>query len=113
MLAEYSTAERTIRIKKNVPNMYDLYFSISHEMRHVWQHKYFADEYFTEYKTPGECSDKTEYNLQPAEIDANAYAFLVMYCTFGMVPQFNGMDMCVINRIHERAFEIDSDGDDW
>ena len=47
-----------------------------------------------------------EYNLQKEEIDANAYACVVMMDMFGIKPLFNGLDDEVINKIWERAEEI-------
>lgn len=56
--------------------------ALIHELRHVWQHKYrpeLFDGYF-EYKL----SNKDAYALQPAEIDANAYSFLLMKVICGI-----------------------------
>lgn len=55
-----------------------------HELRHVWQHKYkpeFFDDYFTLNKT-----NLDQYILQKAEIDANAYAYLVLKNVMNIGP---------------------------
>lgn len=67
----------TIYIKKiDKPNP-DLLFSIAHELRHMWQLKNHENDYFTDYRQSFEIGTEA-YNLQPAEIDANAFASVVM-----------------------------------
>ena len=54
----------------------DLLETLAHEMRHCWQHEYFPRKYFTKYKfyTDFSAGRKKDYYLQPAELDAYAYA---------------------------------------
>ena len=81
----------------------DLFFSVSHELRHLWQMKY-QPTMFTAYK-PSDQMDLIQYNLQPAEIDANAYGALVMR-DFGIVPLFLGLPEEVKAKIFEREEDI-------
>ncbi len=77
----------------------DLLFSIAHELRHIWQIKTDETYYFKDYKNSNELTSD-EYNLQIAELDANAYATIVMIDDFGLQPLFNGLSDRVINAIY-------------
>ena len=50
--------------------------TLAHEMRHCWQHEKYPRKYFSNYKYYTDFKDKRqkEYYLQPAELDARAYA---------------------------------------
>lgn len=103
MLAAVNTESNRIYVKENLLN-YDLLFSIAHEMRHIWQYHY-DKTMFDNYRSSKVLS-KEEYNLQPAEIDANAFAKILMIDKFGVVPLFDGMSDEVKNKIDERAEKI-------
>lgn len=47
-----------------------------------------------------------EYNNQPAEIDANAFAAAIMSDAFGIAPQFNTLSDSTKARIFQRANEV-------
>lgn len=66
----------------------DKAFAVSHELRHVWQKE--AGANFFDHMSP-DSVDAVEYNMQPEEIDANAYAVFMMITEFGLEPQFNGL----------------------
>ena len=106
VLADYDYKNKKIVISdpKSYENKADLLFAIAHELRHKYQidHDMFD---FENYKTSKELTTE-EYNLQKEEIDANAYACVVMMDMFGIKPLFNGLDDEVINKIWERAEEI-------
>lgn len=85
----------------------DLFFAIAHELRHVWQIRQ-QGSYFSDYKTIDACSDHEEYNLQKEEIDANAFASIVMHDFFGISPLFNGLSDRVKNKIHQRISYLES-----
>lgn len=85
-------------------NMNDLVFSIVHELRHAYQIKYHP-ELLDNYKQIGEISFE-KYNLQEAEIDANAYASLFVEYNFKIKPLFNGYSKKVKNLIKKRKQEI-------
>lgn len=89
-------------------NMNDLVFSIVHELRHAYQIKYHS-EMFDNYKQIGEISFE-KYNLQEAEIDANAYASLFVEYNFKIKPLFNGYSQKVKKLIEKRKKEIIQNG---
>lgn len=94
-----------IILRKSYANMLDAYFAIAHELRHAWQietdEQYYLGNYFE-----NSADNIVAYNLQIAEIDANAYAYVVMSDLFGVKPLFNGMDKNVIQAIESRANSI-------
>ena len=83
------------------PNPYYL-FAIAHELRHIFQYQNDEKFYLSNYKTSDKCSSIEEYNLQIAEIDANAFASIVMIEYFHMKPKWNGLSDKVINAINSR-----------
>ena len=81
----------------------ELFLALAHELRHVYQIANGAN--LEEYQT----SDKMtvdEYNLQPLEVDANAFAFLIMEFMFGISPQFESLDQSARDAITSRAEQI-------
>lgn len=80
----------------------DLLFSIAHELRHIWQIDTDEQYFMQNYKGSSEL-DVESYNMQLAEIDANAYACLVMMDEFGVKPQFNGLSERVRKAIYDRV----------
>lgn len=95
----------TIYIKHfDKPNP-DQLFSIAHELRHVWQIQTDEDYYFNNYKSVKDI-DVENYNLQIAEIDANAFASVIMIDWFGLQPLYHGMSNKVIDAIKNRIEEL-------
>ena len=80
----------------------DYLFAITHELRHIFQYQDDEQFYLFNYKTSYECSSFEEYNLQIAEVDANAFAGIVMIQYFHLKPQWNGLSDKVINAINSR-----------
>ena len=104
MLASYNYKKDIITIKKDYDDIRDLYFAISHELRHKYQiDKKIFD--FEDYKL-SDAIDLKAYNLQPEEIDANAYAALIMMSLFGVKPLLNGLDEDVKKAINKRIDEL-------
>lgn len=103
-LADYIFGRNTIELSKNYESEYDLYFAIAHELR--YKHQIFYNKFdYDNYKTREDLSI-SEYNLQFEEIDANAYAYLIMVNAFGVEPQFNGLEENIKNKILKRVEEI-------
>lgn len=104
-LAQCSSDGNTIFV--NLPDAPDLdvFFAISHELRHVWQIRTNRAYYFDNY-IPPEAIDQKSYNMQPAEIDANAFSVCVMSTLFGIAPDFKGLPDDVRDCIFKRAEEI-------
>lgn len=101
--AYYKGETNTIELNTEMPIL-DQMFIIAHELRHVYQMQ--NDMYDMESYKQRDNVDLTEYNLQPIEIDAHAYAYKVMCEVYGMRAMFEGLDNEVINSILERAESI-------
>ena len=100
-LARLNLFKNVIEIKKGISSP-DLYFAVAHELRHIWQYKTGAlniDTYNYDSSLKG-------YNLQPEEVDANAYATIVMNELFGLEPKFEGLSEEAKKAIHSRINEI-------
>ncbi len=106
MMAQYNPSGNTIHLRKcGKPNP-DYLFSIAHELRHVWQLQNHKGFYFGSYQPIESCADTESYNLQAAEIDANAFAGLIMVDFFHLQPLFEGLPESVKDKIHERMEDI-------
>lgn len=102
MMAQVNPSGDTIYLKKyDKPNP-DQFFSIAHELRHIWQIRNDKKLYFSTYKPIDLCASVEEYNLQIAELDANAFAGLVMMDFFHLKPLFEGISDFVKAKIFER-----------
>lgn len=101
-MALCNPAAHTIYLRKeNNPNP-DYVFSIAHELRHIYQYETDEQYYLSDYKTADKCSSIEEYNLQIAEIDANAFAAIVMKDFFALAPQWQGLTRNVIAAINKQ-----------
>lgn len=105
-LAQCAPDGSAIYIKCGVNPNLDLYFAVTHELRHVWQIRSGDETFFNGYKTVDMCDTLEEYNLQLAEVDANAFAGVVMVDLFGVKPLFNGLSDAVRAKIYERMRDI-------
>lgn len=102
MMAQVDPNTNIIYIKKSEKENPDQLFAVAHELRHIWQIKNERDLFFLHYKTIDSCESVKEYNLQIAELDANAFAGIVMEDLFEITPLFNALDKEVKNKIHKR-----------
>lgn len=75
--------------------------------RHLWQHEY-RSELLAGYVTNSNTNVK-DYNMQRAEIDANAFGLVVMKNWFGLAPLFQGLDNDVKSKIAKRAKVIEKE----
>lgn len=82
----------------------DLYFALAHELRHVWQKKN-RPRLINGY-LPSSMLDIDTYNLQPAELDANAFGVIIMANFFHVRPLFRGLKEGTVDRIMEEAARI-------
>lgn len=87
--------------KTDKPNP-DYVFSIAHELRHIYQYQTDEKFYLSGYKPSNKCSSIEEYNLQIAEVDANAFASIIMTDFFSMKPQWYGLSGKVVDTIEKR-----------
>lgn len=100
-LAMYVPEDNTVYLKQDNISP-DLLFSIAHELRHVWQWRTDQRKYFDNYKSSSELGI-VDYNRQPAEMDAHAFATRIMIDNFGMKPLFNGFPDELKNEIYSEA----------
>lgn len=102
MMAQVNSSGDTIYLKKyDKPNP-DQLFSIAHELRHIWQIQNNNYLYFSTYKPINLCKSVEEYNLQIAELDANAFGGLIMIDFFNLKPLFEGVPNSVKVKIYEQ-----------
>lgn len=101
-LAQTKSDGSTIYIRLLPTAKPELFLSISHELRHVWQIRLHPEKYLKNYKTRDDCTSLVEYNLQLAEIDANAFASIVMMKFFKMKPIFKEFPKTVRAAINKR-----------
>lgn len=102
MKAYYDPLEKTMFLRKFDNLNLDILFAVSHELRHIWQVKTNEKFYFSNYKPIKETDSLEDYNLQIAEVDAHAFAALLMMENFGVKPLFNGLSDTVKRKIDER-----------
>ena len=101
-MAQCELTSNTIYLNKLDKQNPDYLFAISHELRHIFQYQDNEQFYLSNYKTSDNCSSIEEYNLQIAEVDANAFASIIMVEYFHMQPQWNGLSDKVIHAINDR-----------
>ena len=95
---------KEIQVVDDFEIIYDVLFAICHEMRHVYQAQYDTN-IFANYIEIGALNTE-EYNLQEAEIDANAYAAMGMKREFAVSPQFKGYSERLKNAIWDREVQL-------
>ena len=103
-LALYDSEFDKLKIRKSYETMFDIFLSVAHELRHKYHITYNTHD-LSSYNPSNKIGNR-EYNLQPAEIDANAYAYLIMRVTFSIECFFNGLDEDIVKAIKDRAIEI-------
>lgn len=101
-MAAADPEKNTVYLKKGL-HEYDIIFALSHEMRHLWQYRYDRGMFDSYRNSSG--SSNEDYNLQPAEIDANAYAYIVC-CDLGFEPQLKELSQDVREKIAKRVIEM-------
>lgn len=92
-----------VLIRNDITVSPELFFALAHELRHAYQIA--SGESLDEYRTSDRISAE-RYNLQPLEVDANAFGALVMAEYFGIVPQFQNMPDTVRKAINDRMEQL-------
>lgn len=92
-----------VLIRDDIAVSPELFFALVHELRHAYQIA--NSESLEEYRTSDRFS-ADRYNLQPLEVDANAFGALVMADYFGIVPQFQNMPDAVRKAINDRMKQL-------
>lgn len=82
-----------------------MFFVIAHELRHLYQFLYQREKY-SGYSLE-ELHNFNNYNLQPAEIDANAFAAFLCETVLGVgCPPLEETSEEVMKKIQDRTIEI-------
>lgn len=102
MMAQCELTDNVIYLRKLVEPDPDYLFFIAHELRHLWQYQTNEKFYFSKYKQSADCISIEEYNQQIAEVDAHAFAAIIMIEFFDLKPQWNGLSCKVISIINDR-----------
>ena len=102
MQAYYDSRTETMFLRKFTSLNPDVLFAVAHELRHIWQLKTNENIYFSNYTSIKNGMSLENYNLQIAEIDAHAFAALLMMENFGIKPLFNGLPNNVLREINYR-----------
>lgn len=89
-----------LRVRRSASDA-DRAFAIAHEMRHAWQQAR-APQLLAGYRQAADLTPEA-YNRQPAEIDANAFALIVLTDLFHIRPLFRGLDAQTRQMIEARA----------
>lgn len=92
-----------VLIRNDIEVSAELFFALAHELRHAYQIA--GGESLEEYRTSDRISIE-QYNLQPLEVDANAFGALIMSDFFGIVPQFRNMPDTVRKAIKDRMKQL-------
>ena len=104
-MAMCSSDGLTIYLRQSDKLTPDLFFATAHELRHIWQIRTDYEFYLEDYKASDSLSIE-EYNLQISEIDANAFAGIVLTDFFKLQPLYKGMSASVISAIKAQENEI-------
>lgn len=83
----------------------DQLFAASSELRRGWQRRTDNALYYGDYKPLGELPPR-EFGLQPAEVDSNAFAAVMVSAFFGVEPVFDDLPGVTRSRIDSRIAEI-------
>ena len=103
----------SVLIRNDIGVTPELFFAIAHELRHAYQLE--NDRSLHDYHTSDQL-DIDEYNAQPLEVDANAFAAVIMAEFFGISPQFLNMPESVRQLVGKRKRQIQNelmDGKDF
>ena len=90
--------------KLKTPSL-DQLFAAASELRREWQRKTDAQLYFGEHKSREELSLR-DFAVQPSEVDANAFAAVVVSAFFGVEPVFDDLPGAARSKIDRRCEEI-------
>lgn len=107
-MASADVKNKIIYIRPNTAVNLDLYFALAHESRHIWQ--YNNSEYKMSIKNHIDNTKISieQYNNQTEEIDAHAFATVIMEVNFGVAPIFDGLSASTRKAIMKRAGELRS-----
>lgn len=96
---------KQLYLRKQKAASLDQLFAASSELRREWQRRNDNARYYGEYKSREELPLR-EFSMQPAEVDANAFAAVVVSAFFGVEPVFDEYPGVTRSRIDSRIAEI-------
>lgn len=105
-LAQISIDGKYLNVRTSYANKSDLYFALSHELRHCWQIQSDFSLYFSNWE-PSSKIGVEKYNLQIAEVDANAFAAIILENIFCITPLWDGIPNSVKTAISLRKDYIE------
>lgn len=105
MMACADVENGIVYVRPKMKENLDTRFAVAHELRHIWQFRTDKEKYFANYKTAEELDLET-YNLQAAEVDANAFSVIVMVDLYGIKPTFDNLPKEIRAIIYQKADEI-------
>lgn len=106
MMAQVDNSGSVIYIKKCDHINPDQLFAVAHELRHIWQLKNDEQLFFFNYQPIDKIGTIEQYNLQLAEVDANAFGAIVMSDFFKLKPQWQGLSDKVVKAINNRIAHL-------
>lgn len=108
----YDCSKDEIIIKEEPNNAFDFCFMIAHEWRHCFQEKT-KDPCLEGYRQRSEFGSVDDYNMQKAEVDANAFAWYIVssLTSFKARPLFKGLGEEPKKAIEARYGEIFAEQD--
>ncbi len=103
--AKLTTDGKRLFLRKLKTPSLDQLFAAASELRRAWQRKTDEPLYFGEYKSREELSLR-EFATQPSEVDANAFAAVIVSAFFGVEPVFDDLPGAARSKIDRRCEEI-------
>ena len=104
LLAECDPVKGILVLRDKYFSQIELVLAVAHECRHLHQ---YAEGWLSDRLRDRPNSDnKIEYNLRPEEVDANAFASIILQELCGVKLLWNGMPEEVKKAIADREREI-------
>lgn len=103
----YEQHQDIIYIRSYFEPVFMTFFSIASEIRHTWQHHYYPSKYYSNYaRLDKKHRNYIEFYSQPAEIDACAFAHVVIEENFHTSCEHEGYTPQMIEWVEKRKEEI-------
>lgn len=104
----YIPEEDTLYVERLTEPTPKLLYYIAYGLRHAWQKKYYPVIFYTTYKKRTEENSLERFLLQSAEIDAHAFADIIMRSYFRLL--YNAFDGNLQKKILKKEEELLSNG---
>ena len=103
--AKLSPDGRQLFLRRQKTATLDQLFAACSELRREWQRRTDSGLYCAGHRTREELPLR-EFSLQPAEVDCNAFATVMVRAFFGVEPVFDELPGITRSRIEQRAEQI-------